>query len=76
MEGLDVFRQKILAEAMKVKIPAVIMWDVLSGDFDPDISTEQCLKNVKSTAKEGSIIVFHDSEKAFSRMKDSFYQEL
>ncbi len=66
------FQSKHLAEAMKVKIPAVIMWDVLSGDFDPDISSEQCLKNVKSTAKEGSIIVFHDSERAFSRMKEAF----
>ncbi len=44
------------------------MWDVLSGDFDESISPDQCTLNVIGNAKQGSIIVFHDSEKAFSRM--------
>lgn len=48
----------------------IIMWDVLSGDFDPAISKDQCLYNVVSKAKEGSIIVFHDSEKAFEKLQD------
>ncbi len=42
----------------------IVMWDVLSGDFDPDLSKEQCLTNVVENAKSGSIIVFHDSLKA------------
>lgn len=42
----------------------IIMWDVLSADFDQHISSEQCLKNVVQHAGPGSIIVFHDSEKA------------
>jgi peptidoglycan/xylan/chitin deacetylase (PgdA/CDA1 family) len=42
----------------------IIMWDVLSCDFDPLFSKEQCLKNVLSGMQAGSIIVFHDSEKA------------
>ncbi|MEL6864707.1 MAG: polysaccharide deacetylase family protein [Bacteroidota bacterium] len=42
----------------------VIMWDVLSGDFDNNLSPAQCLKNVVDHAREGSIIVFHDSLKA------------
>jgi peptidoglycan-N-acetylglucosamine deacetylase len=42
----------------------IVMWDVLSGDFDQDISKEQCLENVVQNAREGSIIVFHDSIKA------------
>ncbi len=46
----------------------VIMWNVLSGDFDVAISPEQCLKNVRKNAQPGSIIVFHDSEKAYERM--------
>ena len=46
----------------------IVMWDVLSGDFDQDISKEDCLKNVISAAKRGSIIVFHDSLKAAERM--------
>lgn len=46
----------------------IIMWDVLSGDFDATISAEQCYFNVIKNAKEGSIIVFHDSTKAWDRM--------
>lgn len=40
------------------------MWDVLSGDFDQEITKEQVLRNVTDHAQEGSIIVFHDSLKA------------
>lgn len=47
----------------------IIMWSVLSGDFDTDITAEQCCKNVLKNAKSGSVIVFHDSEKANERMK-------
>lgn len=47
----------------------IIMWDVLSGDFDLNLSNEECLKNVLQNAQSGSIIVFHDSEKAFSKLK-------
>jgi len=46
-----------------------IMWTVLSGDFDVKISKEQCLQNVILNADKGSIVVFHDSEKASERMK-------
>jgi peptidoglycan-N-acetylglucosamine deacetylase len=42
----------------------IVMWDVLSGDFDPSISPKQCLANVLSATKDGSIIVFHDNIKA------------
>ncbi len=46
----------------------VIMWDVLSGDFDPGLSKEDCLQNVLKNSRPGSVIVFHDSEKAFEKM--------
>jgi peptidoglycan/xylan/chitin deacetylase (PgdA/CDA1 family) len=46
----------------------IYMWDVLSGDFDIKISPERCLNNVLSNIESGSIIVFHDSEKAWERM--------
>ncbi|MES2330041.1 MAG: polysaccharide deacetylase family protein [Bacteroidota bacterium] len=46
-----------------------IMWDVLSGDFDADLTGEACLGYVLYHTKRGSIIVFHDSEKAWERMK-------
>ncbi len=47
----------------------IVMWDVLSGDFDASISGEQCLKNVLNNAENGSIIVFHDSLKSEAKMK-------
>lgn len=42
----------------------IIMWDVLSGDFDINIKPESCVNNVISAAKSGSIVVFHDSDKS------------
>ncbi len=47
----------------------IVMWDVLSGDFDQNITKEECLSNVIAATKKGSIIVFHDSMKAAERMK-------
>lgn len=44
--------------------PQIIMWDVLSGDFDEQLSPEKCLANVLNNAQDGSIVVFHDNEKA------------
>ena len=46
----------------------IIMWNVLSADFDPSISAEKCLTNVVRNSGNGSIVVFHDSEKAFSKL--------
>ena len=46
----------------------IIMWSILSGDFDIKISAERCLENVILTAKPGNIIVFHDSTKAWDKM--------
>ena len=47
----------------------IIMWDVLSGDFDPKITEEKCYNNVVSNAHDGSIVVFHDSHKSFPILK-------
>jgi peptidoglycan/xylan/chitin deacetylase (PgdA/CDA1 family) len=46
----------------------IYMWDVLSGDFDMELTPEQCLDNVLENIVPGSIVVFHDSEKAWPRM--------
>lgn len=46
----------------------IIMWDVLSFDWDTKTSQEDCLNHVISKSKEGSIIVFHDSLKASDNM--------
>jgi len=47
----------------------IIMWDVLTGDFDSNLSPEKCLQNVLKHTESGSIVVFHDSLKAFHRLE-------
>ncbi len=47
----------------------IIMWDVLSGDFDSSISPERCLQNVTRNTQPGSIIVFHDSIKSYRNLE-------
>lgn len=47
----------------------IVMWDVLSGDFDQNITNEQCLANVINNAEGGSIVVFHDSAKAKDKLQ-------
>jgi peptidoglycan/xylan/chitin deacetylase (PgdA/CDA1 family) len=53
----------------KILPQQIIMWDVLSGDFDVNLTGEQCARNVIKHAKSGSIIVFHDSAKAWERLQ-------
>ncbi|MDE3183716.1 MAG: polysaccharide deacetylase family protein [Bacteroidota bacterium] len=48
-----------------------IMWDVLSGDFDQSVNGENCYLNVINNAKPGSIVVFHDSLKSFTTLKEA-----
>lgn len=47
----------------------VVMWSVLSGDFDVEISGARCAENVLNHAQAGSIVVFHDSQKAWERLQ-------
>ena len=47
----------------------IIMWNVLSGDFDMNLSPEKCLQHVLKHTRPGSILVFHDSLKAFDRLQ-------
>ncbi|WP_347923023.1 polysaccharide deacetylase family protein [Pontimicrobium sp. SW4] len=47
----------------------IVMWNVLSIDWDNSLTEEICLKNVVNHAKSGSIIVLHDSVKASKNMK-------
>jgi len=47
----------------------IIMWQVLSADFDRALTADQCTRYVTRHARPGSIVVFHDSEKAFDRLR-------
>jgi peptidoglycan/xylan/chitin deacetylase (PgdA/CDA1 family) len=54
----------------------IIMWDVLSADFDTKMSPGKCTANVLRNVQPGSIVVFHDSEKAFPNLKDTLPEVL
>ncbi|TPE42168.1 polysaccharide deacetylase family protein [Pontibacter mangrovi] len=42
----------------------LVMWDVLTNDYDQNLSPEACLRQSIKSTQSGSIIVFHDSLKA------------
>jgi hypothetical protein len=44
------------------------MWDVVSGDYDPNTLPDECLNNVIKYTENGSIVVFHDSIKASTNL--------
>ena len=48
----------------------IVMWEVISGDFDAKLSVENCINNVLKNSKPGSIVVFHDSLKASEKLKE------
>lgn len=48
----------------------LVYWEVLAGDFDPFISWEKCLQNVLNNSQAGSIVVLHDSQKAWPHLRE------
>lgn len=46
----------------------VVMWDVLTGDFEKYLNPERCLEKTLKYTKAGSIVVLHDSLKAWRNM--------
>ncbi|RVT78483.1 polysaccharide deacetylase family protein [Flavobacterium sufflavum] len=61
--------KRVQAKKLRQQGYKIIMWDVLSADFDQNISKEECLNNVVSNTQSGSVIVFHDSVKAFKNLE-------
>jgi peptidoglycan/xylan/chitin deacetylase (PgdA/CDA1 family) len=59
--------------ALRKLVPALkpVMWTVLSGDFDLSMTGEQCYRLVMRHVSPGAILVFHDSEKAFPRLREA-----
>lgn len=55
---------------------SIVLWDVLSGDFDMDTTGDTCTKNVLRYARAGSIIVFHDSLKAEKHLRTALPETL
>jgi len=56
------------AKILRKKGYRIIMWDVLSGDFDPHLSKEECYEHTIKNIQNGSIVVFHDSDKSFRNL--------
>ncbi len=57
------------ARALKNKGYKIVIWDVISGDYNPDLSEESCFENVTKNTTSGSTIVLHDSIKASKNLK-------
>jgi peptidoglycan/xylan/chitin deacetylase (PgdA/CDA1 family) len=57
------------SQSRKLKNYKIIMWDVLSGDFDESLNKEACLAKLLKNVRRGTLVVFHDSEKAWERME-------
>jgi peptidoglycan/xylan/chitin deacetylase (PgdA/CDA1 family) len=66
---LDNETEAEINQKSKIKNLKIVMWDVLSGDFDTKLAPKNCLKNVLKYTRNGSIIVFHDSLKAWERLE-------
>ena len=64
------------AKLLREKNFRIVMWDVLSRDYNRKLSPENCLKNVLRYTEPGSIIVFHDSLKAAKNLKKILPQVL
>jgi peptidoglycan/xylan/chitin deacetylase (PgdA/CDA1 family) len=46
----------------------IVMWDVLSGDWDATQTPDDCFNRLRTHTRPGAIVVFHDSERAAPRM--------
>lgn len=57
------------ARKIRKKGYTIVMWDVLSGDYNPKLSKEKSLEKLLQHTKKGSIVVFHDSKKAFDTLQ-------
>ena len=47
----------------------VVMWSVLTRDYDPDLRPEACLRLTLAVARPGDVLVLHDSRKASARLR-------
>ena len=69
-------RMKISQQNIIQKDYNIILWDVLSLDYDNRISENTCLNNVTHFTRPGSVIVFHDNIKAEDNMFYALTQSL
>lgn len=58
-----------IGQRQQLKNREIVMWDVLSKDYDQSLNPEAILENTTQSTKPGSIIVFHDSIKAENNLR-------
>ena len=70
LRSLEIKDKSKLLKFESSRIPEfkIVAWTVISYDWDKSLSPEDCFNNVIKNASDGSIIVFHDSEKAVNNM--------
>jgi peptidoglycan-N-acetylglucosamine deacetylase len=70
--GLMTYKQaKTLSKDYKV-----VMWSVLTKDYDPAVGNEECLQIALEGLRPGAIIVFHDNLKAREKVRYALPQLL
>ena len=65
---MSAFQIRNMIQKLRYKI---VMWDVLSGDFDPAVDGRRAADRVIINSRPGSIVIFHDSTKAFRVLKEA-----
>jgi peptidoglycan-N-acetylglucosamine deacetylase len=73
----DLFRpphgriKKSQIKLLKAKYPAIkiIMWNILTGDWDENLKPTKCFEQIRRKISDGDIIVFHDTNKALARLE-------
>jgi peptidoglycan/xylan/chitin deacetylase (PgdA/CDA1 family) len=54
----------------------IVMWDIITHDYNKSFSPDAILKNVKLYSRNGSLVVFHDSIKAKDRVLAALPQSI
>ena len=58
-----------ITRKMYIAIPNIVLWSVLTGDYNASLNSEAILQSVLPLLKSGAIVVFHDSVKAAPHLK-------
>lgn len=66
----QITRRQVAAIRKDIPGMRLIMWSVLTGDFDKRLTGKQCFERSIQHIKKGAIIVLHDSEKAMPRLRE------
>ncbi len=62
--------------ALKLAGYEVVLFDIVSRDYDRQLTPAQVVSNVLDNVRDGSVIVFHDSIKAMPRLGEALPQIL